>query len=84
MAFHALCLVALASSVAAQGLIDLRYSWPYTGPYRVDTQSGSRGQMQGYNQARSAWRALRLTFTVQFDHRRTPVALRQHGRQLDQ
>ena len=52
MTLNALCLVALASSVAAQGLIDLRYSWPYTGPYRVDTQSGSRGQMQGYNQAR--------------------------------
>ena len=50
--------LALASVAAAQALIDMRYSWPYTGPYRVDSQTGSRGRMQGYNIVRT--RCLRV------------------------
>lgn len=48
----ALFIAALASGVAAQGLIDVRQAWPYTGPARVDTATGARGQMQGYNRVR--------------------------------
>lgn len=38
-----------ATGAAAQALVDMRYSWPYAGPQRVDTTTGSRGPMQGYN-----------------------------------
>jgi len=42
-----------ASVLAQTPLIDQRYSWPYSGPYKIDTSDGPRGIMTGINQCNS-------------------------------
>lgn len=40
--------------LAQTPLIQQRYSWPYSGPYKIDTSNGPRGIMTGINRCNSS------------------------------